>query len=177
MNNSEFKQGQEVLVRAKIKNPNIDRDGEVTLISENKREFWAKPENIITDIPERPSIPQYVADWIDHCKMEGYTMFHSIRISYGKTEEWLSIGDNEIVFTLAYGYGYTVENPKLYTVEIPNPNCDGYSIIIGWLAGRVCLKYTRNKTWKTDINNQLTEEEIRKDFEWVWQAGFAKEVE
>ncbi len=31
--------------------------------------------------------------------------------------------------------------------------------------------------WRTAKGSHLTEAEIRKDFEWAWDAGFAKEVE
>ncbi|MDY7594781.1 hypothetical protein UN679_11095 [Streptococcus suis] len=38
-----------------------------------------------------------------------------------------------------------------------------------------------NRKFSTDMENepenQLTESEIKEDFEWAWDAGFAKEVE
>lgn len=78
------------------------------------------------------------------------------------------------------------ENPKekLYTVEIPNPNASGYGKT--YLAknkdGKVELYSWSSYTsidfadnWKQEENAQLTESEIKQDFEWAWP--FAKEVE
>lgn len=70
-----------------------------------------------------------------------------------------------------------VEKEKLYTVEIPDPNVDEYNIVLGRKEGKVQIKQTLSATWRMNCSNQLNESEIRKDFEWAWQAGFAKEVE
>lgn len=53
MNNSEFKQGQEVWVKFKIKNPNINRNGGISLINEGGWVLWTKPEEIMTAMPEK----------------------------------------------------------------------------------------------------------------------------
>ena len=70
-------------------------------------------------------------------------------------------------------------------MRIPNPNGSGYSKI--YLArnkdGKVELFiwscYTSIEfadDWKQEDNAQLTESEIKQDFEWAWDAGFAKEL-
>ena len=81
-------------------------------------------------------------------------------------------------------FGYEVQKEKLYTVEIPNPNAIGYSKIylaknkdgkvelFTW-SGYTSIEFADN--WKQEENAQLTESEIKEDFEWAWQ--FAKEVE
>lgn len=73
---------------------------------------------------------------------------------------------------------------QLYAVEIPNPNGSGYSEIylaknkdskvelFNW-SGYTSIDFADN--WKQEENAQLTESEIKKDFEWAWQ--FAEEVE
>ncbi|HEM3198174.1 hypothetical protein JN538_01415 [Streptococcus suis] len=38
------------------------------------------------------------------------------------------------------------------------------------------LKQSLSTTWQMNCSNQLTESEIKQDFEWAWDAGFAKEV-
>ncbi len=70
-----------------------------------------------------------------------------------------------------------IEQEQLYTVEIPDPNADGYSIILGRIEGKVQIKQVFSTTWKMNCSNQLTESEIKQDFEWAWNAGFAEEVE
>lgn len=68
--------------------------------------------------------------------------------------------------------GYTVEKPKLYTVEIPN----AYHGSLGYSPTFDNFSFY-NKQYATEIRFELTEEEIRKDFEWAWEKKFAKEVE
>lgn len=70
-----------------------------------------------------------------------------------------------------------VEKEQLYTVEIPDPNVDGYSIVLGRREGKVRIKQTLSTTWEMNCSNQLTESEIKQDFEWAWDAGFAEPVE
>ena len=77
-----------------------------------------------------------------------------------------------------------IKQEKLYTVEIPNPNGGGYSKnslaknkngkveLFTW-SGYTSIEFADD--WKQEENAQLTEAEIKKDFEWAWQ--FAKEVE
>ncbi|WP_438835625.1 DUF1642 domain-containing protein [Streptococcus pluranimalium] len=125
------------------------------------------------DEPEKPVIPQFVADKIEYCKTKGYPIFHAFTISYGKTAKWLAIDGNDIVFAMAYGYGYTVEKPKLYTVEIPNPN--GIKFCLAKKYDGIVISKAFGARWRGLSCYQLTEEEIRKDFEWAWQ--WAKPVE
>lgn len=71
-----------------------------------------------------------------------------------------------------------VEKEKLYTVELPNPNCFGFCSIILRRdnKGKIYISFSvfNRETWRSDENAQLTESEIKKDFDWAWQ--FAEEV-
>ena len=141
---------------------------------------------IINQIDElKPVVPQYVADMIVKRKEQGCSLVTTL-VTLGAFEDarkWIRSGDNGDTFAKAWLYGYEVEKEKLYTVEIPNPNGDGY--------GRVYLgKNEDNKIelriwnsfssiefsndWKQFNNAQLTEDEIKNDYNWAWQ--FAKEV-
>ncbi|WP_242258122.1 DUF1642 domain-containing protein [Streptococcus thoraltensis] len=73
--------------------------------------------------------------------------------------------------------GYTVEQPLLYTVEIPNPNEIGGNkhVLAKDKNGVVRITFISFINWKEIEEFQLTEEEIKKDFEWAFQ--FAKPVE
>ena len=103
-----------------------------------------------------------------------------------KLANWYEQLENKPIQTLVnmHQFGYEVQKEKLYTVEIPNPNDSGYSKIylaknkdgkvelFTW-SGYTSIEFADN--WKQEENAQLTESEIKKDFDWAWQ--FAKESE
>lgn len=67
-----------------------------------------------------------------------------------------------------------VEQEKLYTVELPNPNGDSNRYGLCKVDGRIIIGsfvFGLNKA----INAKLTEAEIKEDFDWAWK--FRKEVE
>ena len=73
-----------------------------------------------------------------------------------------------------------IEKEKLYTVEIPNPNNEYSMNVLIRLpsSGKIALValHKPNTSYLKNKEYQLTEAEIKKDFEWAWDAGFAKEV-
>ena len=141
------------------------------------------------DEPEKPVVPQFVADWIEWCKKNKITLLGAdTAICNNKNIRSLDASGwamkNQETFVKAWIYGYEVKEEKLYTIEIPNPNGSGYSKIylaknkdgkvelFTW-SGYTSIEFADN--WKQEENAQLTEAEIKKDFEWAWQ--FAEEVE
>jgi hypothetical protein len=133
---------------------------------------------------EKPKVPQFVAEYIEYCKHE---KFYAINGAYNNMDDrlkcWRFKGDNSELFARAWLYGYEVEKEKRYTVEIPNPNGDGYSkTFLGKFKDdkvELCkwscytsIEFADN--WKQEEYAQLTESEIKKDFDWAWQ--FAEEV-
>ena len=127
---------------------------------------------------EKLKIPQFIADKIEYCKkIDGYRLFNAMDYCYSfkKCAEWLE--SNEKNFALAWIFGYEVEQEKLYTVEIPDPNADGYSIALGRKEGKVCIRQFVSPTWQTNCSNQLTEAEIKQDFDWAWQWAEPMEVQ
>ncbi|HEM5582637.1 DUF1642 domain-containing protein [Streptococcus suis] len=149
-----------------------------------------KAKYIISQInePQKVVIPRYVSEWIGYCKANGLTLLGAIEpiSKFGKELADTFTGDlnmclswvefNQNAFARAWLFGYEIEQEKLYTVEIPDPN--------GWYKIR-CL--TRRSNGKLCIDGfdyedilleaiaRFTESEIKQDFEWAWQ--FAKEVE
>ncbi|MFD3138182.1 DUF1642 domain-containing protein, partial [Streptococcus agalactiae] len=93
---------------------------------------------------------------------------------------WMQTSKNP-VYTLInmHQFGYTIPKEKLYTVEIPNPNERQLSfVLMRQLSGNVSIKVMHRDNLdllNIDNNLQLTESEIRKDFDWAWQ--FRKDVE
>ena len=67
-----------------------------------------------------------------------------------------------------------VEKEKLYTVEIPNPNHEERPILFKKRDGKVHIIFPSVPCWRTVKNAQLTESEIKQDFDWAWK--YAEEV-
>ena len=143
--------------------------------------------------PEKPVVPQFVADWYEEYKGNFEIYLSELCINFtchrerlnDKLANWYEQLENKPVQTLVnmHQFGYEVQKEKLYTVEIPNPNDSGYSKIylaknkdgkvelFTW-SGYTSIEFADN--WKQEENAQLTESEIKKDFGWAWQ--FAKEA-
>lgn len=169
---------QEVI--EKIKNLNARE----TFISET---IWVKRDEVLDivkqlDEPEKPVVPQFVADWLVVCK-ENLAVCLAIAMRFSflaandqpeETIQWLKSAKNQETFAKAWLYGYEVEKEKLYTVEIPNPHGLGHSILVKDMYENIFITYVMNSDWRKSKVNQLTEAEIKKDFDWAWQ--FAKDV-
>ena len=138
-------------------------------------------EDIVSQInePQKVVVPKFVAEWIGWCKANDVTLIGGISTL---DERWAK--RNQETFARAWLDGYEIEQEKLYTVEIPNPNGDGYGrvylsrkednkIELRIWNGFSSIEFSND--WKKFDDAQLTEAEIKKDFEWAFQ--FAKPVE
>ncbi|WP_155971631.1 DUF1642 domain-containing protein [Streptococcus ruminantium] len=131
------------------------------------------------DESQKVMVPKFVAEWIEECKTKKRSLWRALEGDSDEVNDWLDETGNEELFALAWIYGYEVEKEQLYTVEIPNPNNTSPKYKLMLVKGISGVEILRDYyTEKRDrYIFQLTESEIRKDFEWAWQAGFAKEVE
>ena len=137
------------------------------------------------DEPEKPVVPQFVADWIEWCKRNSVTLLGGFRpidelglaicndkkVKSLDASKWAT--HNSETFAKAWLFGYEIEKEKLYTVEIPNPDGDSNRYGLCKADGRIIIGsfvFGLNKA----VNTKLTESEIKQDFEWAWP--FAKEV-
>lgn len=133
--------------------------------------------------PQKVVVPKFVAVWLESKKE--YFSDSSAIYMYDKLtldnncgyyhDVWLWAIAHHHDFIKAWHDGYEVEKEPLYTVRIPNPNRlsflhalyrnnDGKIIIIG-----------ASDNYEEKEEYQLTEAEIKEDFEWAWQ--WAKPVE
>lgn len=142
--------------------------------------------NIISQIhePKKVIVPKYVADWIEWCKKNKITLLGAdTAICNNKNIRTLDACGwamkNQETFAKAWLYDYEIEKEKLYTVEIPNPNKIGNDVNALMMNGfkQIVIVKEYGDNWKKEKGFQLTEAEIKQDFEWAWSAGFAKEVE
>jgi hypothetical protein len=135
------------------------------------------------DEPEKPVIPQFVADWYEGHKNDFEYSLYRLCINFNERKlhedlhEWFNNDKNKPieVLVLMHKFGYEVEKEKLYTVEIPNPNSIGGKLVLfkQQSTGRLILDMLNPNINKPKYIH-LTEPEIKKDFEWAWQ--FAKKV-
>ncbi|MGO5579224.1 DUF1642 domain-containing protein [Streptococcus milleri] len=125
-------------------------------------------------------IPQFVADIIEYYKKKNAPIVDVFteKNTDKKYAWWLATDFNAYDRVVrAWLDGYDVEQEKLYTVEIPDPNADGYSIALGRKEGKACIRQFVSPTWQTNCSNQLTEAEIKQDFDWAWQWAEPMEVQ
>ncbi|OAV82345.1 DUF1642 domain-containing protein [Streptococcus gallolyticus] len=134
--------------------------------------------------PEKPVVPQFVADWYEENKNDfEYSLYRLCIDFYGRKlhedlHEWFKFDKNKPIETLIlmHKFGYEVEKEKVYTVELPNPNRADVSLVLGvYNGGKVAIFANYTDDWKYKEQYQLTEAEIKQDFEWAWQ--FAEKVE
>lgn len=132
----------------------------------------------------KPEVPQFVAEYLVECKEDNFTLSLAYDVNaYSEMAEWLyDTTDSKNIDLFARAWiaypNIAVEKEKLYTVEIPNPNAKGHNKIYLCKADNTGKVYLckGNFNPRKNKNLWLTEQEIRKDFEWAWQQGFAEEV-
>lgn len=137
------------------------------------------------DEPEKPVVPQFIADWLEVCKenlgfglssaMNHYTS--AMNKQQNNVKDWFKSVKNQETFAKAWHDGYEIEKEKLYTVEIPNPNepDSGHIVLQKDKNNKVYIDWHYEDDWKLLKSLKLTEAEIKEDFDWAWQ--FAEEVE
>ncbi|WP_180267071.1 DUF1642 domain-containing protein [Streptococcus macedonicus] len=147
------------------------------------------------DEPQKPKVPQVAVEFYERYKDDNLVLgewfgdFYSNEAieEFPRMDEltkWLYDNDNEtnrqrefaLVTLVTLGIdAVEVEKEKLYTVELPNPNAGGYVVLCKTGDGRVSIAFANTGRWQGVKNVQLTEAEIKQDFDWAWQ--FAKEVD
>ncbi|RSJ60193.1 hypothetical protein D8810_10055 [Streptococcus gordonii] len=128
------------------------------------------------DEPEKPVIPQFVADWIEYCKFTHVDLQHALIVGdvyfynyanqkdFSKLKEFLDTENNQETFTRAWLDGYTVEEEAKYKVEFKgisgNINCLNHNSKI--------QKWYLASNYETDIvRTKFTRKELE-------EAGFGE---
>ena len=133
----------------------------------------------------KPVVPQFVADWYEEHKGNFEIYLSELCINFtchrerlnDKLANWYEQLENKPMQTLVnmHQFGYEIEKDKLYTVELPNPNAGGHVVLCKTSDGIVSIAFAGMARWQGCKNFQLTEAEIKKDFDWAWK--WAKPVE
>lgn len=73
------------------------------------------------DEPQKPVVPQFVADWIEECKDDDFHLFgamEGISSNQKKLDYWFREDDNMELFARAWLDGYEVEKEELVKVRL-----------------------------------------------------------
>lgn len=139
----------------------------------------------LLDEPEKPVVPQYVADFYESIKGDFEDKVYDLCVQFFDESElnsdvalWFGHSKNKPIETLVmmHKFGYEVEKEKLYTVELPIHNGPlGFHYVLRKnKEGEIVIGSFYNKNWRNYDYCQLTEAEIKKDNDWAWK--YAKEV-
>lgn len=108
------------------------------------------------DEPEKPTVPQYVADWIEWCKRNSVTLLGAMspidefglaicndkKVKSLDASKWAT--QNQETFAKAWLFGYEVEKEKLYEVFLKRTGAQ-----LG-----VCVPHGEDKTQFTKVELQ-----------------------
>ena len=139
------------------------------------------------DEPQKPVVPKFVADWVDNSREYSFDFdeWFDYENQPQKVYYWLNpenkrqaeLNTLALVTLIVNGANAVeIEQEKLYTVEIPNPNSAGGKLVLfkQQSSGQLILDILNPNINKPKYLH-ITEAEIRKDFDFLWQ--FAKPVE
>lgn len=74
----------------------------------------------LLDEPQKVTVPQFVADWIEECKNDDFHLFgamEAISFNRKKLDYWFREDDNMEIFARAWLDGYEIEQKKRYLVK------------------------------------------------------------
>lgn len=128
------------------------------------------------DEPEKITIPQFVADWIEKCKnslifslksaMNINTIMHYSE-DYHKLIDWIKVNSNQETFCHAWIFGYEVEEEKRYLVKMKGV-FKGYEFLT-FKFGRVWI--FSNEEENEEFRTAHTRKELEEaNFGWVFDC-------
>lgn len=142
----------------------------------NVKIFIREYEKMTKPEPQKPVVPQFVADWIKYCKFTNVNLQNALLVGdvyfynyanqkdFSKLKEFLDTENNQETFTRAWLDGYTVEEEAKYKVEFKgisgNINCLNHNSKI--------QKWYLASNYETDIvRTKFTRKELE-------EAGFGE---
>nr|DAX63112.1 MAG TPA: Protein of unknown function (DUF1642) [Caudoviricetes sp.] len=132
------------------------------------------------DEPEKVVIPQFVAGWLNYCKLTGVDLYHAFEMGdlylgnyayqkdYPKLKGYFESENNQDIFARAWLDGYEVEKEKRYIVKFKNVQKNSeylkYDLVIEkWYFGM--------NQYFTSSRLYHTKEELEKGgFEWLFSC-------
>ena len=117
-------------------------------------------------------VPQFVADWIEHCRGLGYSLYQAMELVHENAEikKWFIFVDNQDLFARAWLDGYEVEKEKKYKVVLLNYNDGHLNLVNVRTLGENIIFFTK-KTQFDPRSLKLTKAEIiSSGFGWVFDC-------
>lgn len=115
------------------------------------------------DEPQKITIPQVVADWIEWTKKDGLDLQDAMNLIAGEENEkllrWFYNESNQETFARAWLDGYEVEKEKKYTVKIKG-KIEENLLVYGWGIKRYFFARTYNDSSK---RGEHTRKELEED--------------
>lgn len=123
------------------------------------------------DEPQKITIPQVGADWIEWTKKDGLDLQDAMNLIAGEQNEkllrWFYHESNQETFARAWLDGYTVEKKPKYTVKIKG-KIEENLLVYGWGIKRYFFARTCNDSSK---RGEHTRKELEEDgFGWVFDC-------
>lgn len=115
------------------------------------------------DEPEKPVVPQFVADWIEKCENEEKSLLNALLYTPEGVNSWVGNSENQETFARAWLDGYTIEE-KRYRVKMKAIKSNSQYLVFGQLS----------ETWWFGSAEQIgnvKSEHTRKEIE---DAGFGE---
>ena len=118
------------------------------------------------DEPQKPVVPQFVADWIETAKKAAYNIRGAIDLApKGKVKDWLEL-KNVNTFAKAWVNGYEVEKEKRYLVKIKG-KIEENLLVYGLGINR----YFFTRTYNSSKRNEHTRKQLEEaNFGWVFDC-------
>lgn len=190
----DLKIGQTVFVKGII--TDFEKDEILDLeIHTSENNFYVNSSDVYASLDQpKPVVPQVAIDYYNEYKNvltgfeDWFGYFYSDKFEaefekYDELRRWLY--DNKYKTSLQRELALatlivngpdavTVEKENLYTVEIPT-NSEAKLALVRREDKKIVITIVgEGERWRDDPDMQLTEQEIRKDFNWAWQ--WKKEV-
>lgn len=123
------------------------------------------------DEPQKVTVPQFVADWIEWTKKDGLDLQDAMNLISGEENEkllrWFYHENKQETFARAWLDGYTVEKEPKYTVKIKG-KIEENLLVYGWGIKRYFFARTYNDSSK---RGEHTRKELEEDgFGWVFDC-------
>lgn len=146
----------------------------VSIVQMGKKSFIDMIEQL--DEPQKPVVPQFVADWIEYCKKHDFTLFGCLDPENGfeslvnetfegdvrKCIRWCRKESN--ILAHAWLYGHTVEKEKRYLVKMK-----GLEIDEAYLKFQLDTKY-----WYMGIFEEHKHARVKHTKTELEEAGFGE---
>lgn len=114
--------------------------------------------------PQKPVVPQFVADWIERSKQENRNLRNALNNGGEKMRLWFLDQENYDLFARAWLDGYTVEKEKRYLVKMKDLET-GFNFL---------NRHKRENYWLFSSKDESVTYEVHHTRKELEEAGFGE---